>query len=159
MTTPRRRRAWQDNILDTQLSSGTQTSFSLVDAAVPDTKGTTMVRCILGLDVRATVPVLNNLDSQTVSMGIGLASGDAAAAGVFADPNTEADQPVGGWLWRWQGLVFKDSLRRTRIDVDVRSQRKLMYGDLRLIISSDPDQGTAFAVQVIGLVRSLYLLP
>ena len=159
MTTPRRRRQWIDNLMDVDLASGQQTSVSLVDVPVPDTKGMTLVRVILGFNVRPSTPVLNSTDTQVFSAGIGLSSADAASASAFADPDNESDQPLGGWMWRWQGLIHENPVVPTRIELDLRSQRKLMYGDVRIIMDNNADQGAAFTIIVVGLIRSLYLLP
>ena len=157
---PRRRRRWVDNLIAQTTANSTQDSQSLIDGAVTENKGMTLVRLIIGMNIRASTGVLQSQDTQVVSMGIAAMSADAATAGAFADPNLGSDQPASGWLWRWQALVTEDvSAGLIRIEKDVRTMRKVEYGDIRLIINNDPDIGSAFSVETMGLIRALYLLP
>ena len=160
MATQRRRRQWQDNLINEDTPSVGQDNAVLLAGDIDDTKGMTLVRTILRLDVLATSPAIDNVDVQTVTMGIGMISAEALAISVFPDPNNATDIPLSGWLWRWCGCIIENSNGGgiVRIDVDLRTQRKVMYGSPVLIINNDPQTGTAFNVRTIGLIRCLYLL-
>ena len=97
--TPRRQREWQDNLIDTTIADGAQFQTALVGGTIPLLKGMTVVRFIIGLNVGSSVGVANSIDRQAVSMGIGIFTGDAVAAGSLPDPDTEDDAPGTGWLW------------------------------------------------------------
>ena len=158
--TPRRRRQWQDFLVTADVADSAQANANLLDGVITETKGLTAVRFIIRLDLRPSTWVSNSTDSQMVTMGIGIFTADAISGSVYPDPNVSTDHPGAGWLWRYCTLVNEDQASGpARIDVDLRSMRKVMYGGTRLVINNDPDVGTAFTVSVRGLIRILYLLP
>ena len=157
--TPRRRRQWQDFIINENTPNTSQDNANLTGGVITETKGLTIVRMIIGMNVRALTPAINSVNDQLVAMGIGIFTADAISSQVFPDPETGDDQPGTGWLWRWQGLVGEDPTNAVRFDLDIRSMRKIMYGGARLIISNDPAFGTAFEIETLGLIKVLYLLP
>ena len=154
-----RRREWQDFKISEVGGDATQDSVQLEGSGEP--KGKTLVRMIIGLDVMPDGVVFGATNSMNVSMGIGMMSEEAIASLQFPDPNVAGDNPVTGWLWRWRGTVINGadatgSMRR--IDVDLRSQRKLMYGRPILVIDYNLNGGIDFSVEVQGMLRCLYLL-
>ena len=157
--TPRRRRQWQDNIIQETTSSGTQDTDALIGGAITETKGLTLVRLIIGINIHPVTPVDSGVDLQSVALGIGMFTAEAIAAGVLPDPNVEDEQPVTGWLWRHQTIIGEWPPAGVRIDADIRSQRKVMYGGTQIVINNDAESGSAFSVVTTGLIRALYLLP
>ena len=93
-------------------------------------------------------------------MGIGIASQDAFAAGVFPDPDTQQDEPQRGWIWRDDYLV-QDSTNTLppilRVSFDLHSQRKIDRGELYYVVDNNLVVGTAFNIRVKGLIRQLFL--
>ena len=86
-------------------------------------------------------------------MGIGMMSSEAIVGGTFPDPEVAVDIPQTGWLWRWQGLATESPNEVRFLDYDIRTMRKVMYGSPVLVISNDPQVGTAFTVETVGLIR------
>ena len=95
-------------------------------------------------------------------MGIGIASQEAFAAGSLPDPNASNDQPSRGWIYRNRMVVAQNGVGGPvvhQISRDIRSARKLDDGECYIVVDNDVDLGLAFNVQVVGLVRQLWLLP
>ncbi len=158
----RRRREWQDVSIQESTSAGSQSNQTLTLGAGIDQKGLTMTRLILGLSVGADVLVANSVDQTAISLGIGIFSDDVISGGSFPDPADSSDIPAMGWLWRYRALITEGggvNSQVYRIDVDLRSQRKLMYGRPVLVIANNTIAGAAFGTKVTGWVRGLYLLP
>jgi len=157
--TTRRRRKWEDFLISEVTADGTQDTHILtIDSGTNANKGRTLVRLIVGIDVIPDGAVENSVDNMNVALGIGMVSTEAFNAGAFPDPNTSLDSPLTGWMWRWNGTVYENpESTRVRIDFDIRSQRKLMYGFPVLIINADANSGTPFNVETRGLIRCLYL--
>ena len=155
----RRRRQWLDFTIVEDTPSGSQDSNALIRGDIEDTKGMTLIRIVIGLNIIPTTFVGDSVDAQLVTLGIGMMSLEATAAGLFPDPQNETEQPVTGWLWRAQYVAVESPIHPgVRVDLDLRSQRKVMYGQPVLVVSNDPQQGVAFNTTVIGLIRCLYLL-
>ena len=91
-----------------------------------------------------------------VSLGVGMCSEEVTAGSILV--NLEGEKPMSGWLWRRRVVVTENTRDTFRAMADIRSQRKLMYGEPRLFIGYNLNQGAAFTVGVTGLIRSLYLM-
>ena len=155
----RRRRQWQDFLIDRSVVNAAQGAEVLLSGDVDDTKGMTLVRMIIRLDVTANVLAGDSTDQQIVDMGIGMISAEGILATAYPDPDTAGDIPLTGWLWRTRGVVLELPQQAIwRIDLDMRAQRKVMYGSPVLIIDNNPGAGLTFTIQIIGLIRMLYLL-
>ena len=157
-----RRRVWQDFLIDVALASGGTSITGLLQGDTPDdTKGMTLVRTLISLDV---APANDNvtLGYQGFDAGIGMAGLDAinTGAAALASPSLAGEIPVTGWLWRTRQMVGVTSgpLQVVRIREDIRAQRKAMYGNTYLRMDGFAVEGTAFTVSVFGLIRCLYLL-
>ncbi len=154
----RRRREWEDFFISEQTPSESGDTTILSKDGAPDSKGKTLVRIIIGLDVKATLPTGAGGDHMVLSMGIGLAS-----EGILSQISvgTEGDVPISGWMWRSRLLIpeNQNAVPVIRLTADLRAQRKLMYGEPRLFIAYVLGQGDGFTVEVVGLLRALYLLP
>ncbi len=156
---PNRRRQWQDQIINAAVADGAQGFQVLLDGDIDDTKGMTLVRMVIGLNVIPVTFAGDSVDAQRVSLGIGTMSQEAISALTFPDPEIEGDHPLTGWMWRAQYIVLETPFNPgARVDLDLRSQRKVMYGAPTLVILNDPQQGTAFTIRVSGLIRCMYLL-
>ena len=156
-----RRREWQDFIINDDVGSDTVSIENLLRGDVNETKGMTLIRTIIRLDVHLILFGGNN-GQQVVSMGIGMFSTQAEAAGTasLAAPNVAIEKPLTGWLWRSVGVVPDDMTPGYpwfKIDEDIRAQRKVMYGSPSLLIFNGASGGTAFSITVSGIIRCLYL--
>jgi len=161
-----RRRQWEDFAFDLDISSGAQSApVALTRAPAGEVKGLTLVRTIISL---AVIPLdmgsISGAPVQQVYCGLGVTGEEAVNAGgsSVADPADPVEFPPSGWLYRDVRLVVDDSTPGypwQRFEIDLRAQRKLMYGVPFLKFTNLPQQGTAFTISVVGCVRCLYLLP
>jgi len=157
----RRRREWQDIYISETTASGTEDNQTLVTGTGVSTKGLTLVRMIIDLMVGPAVPVSGSTDRMLWSAAIGIFSDEAISTVTFPSPSAQEDVPVTGWLWKTQKMIPEGAGEQTeliQINVDLRSQRKLMYGRPVLLIGSNPELGVVFDTKVLGLIRCLYLL-
>ncbi len=157
----RRRTEWQDVFVNQSLINGAQQETTLILGTGADAKGKTLVRHIIRLTGSGTSPVANSSDLQVVTFGIGVFSDEEISAGTFPDPAVSNEIPRSGWLWRDQFVVAEaaDSTSPiSMVQIDLRAQRKLMYGRSVLIAVSKNSAGTAFNVALDGIVRSLVML-
>ena len=162
----RRGTAWDDQIIlgTTITNAATTTALLLAEnVADPEKRGCTVVRVIPHLYIMpATVGVVSGV--QAVSLGIGLVSDDAFAAGVFPEPNSDDDFPVSGWMYRDTFAVKDETLATGPIPPielyrDLRVQRKLDRSSMCLMMINQGIEGSTFNVMLIGVVRVLYKLP
>jgi len=154
----RRRMTWIDNLFSVDLTTGGQTVQGLLAAvSANDMVGRTLTRTILCLDYNPPIDIPSG--RQNVFMGIGIASQDAFLGSVTPDPETEADQPMGGWIYRCRHTVSARSAGGLRIDADIRSQRKIQTGELYMVITNLADEGVAFTINIRCLTRTLWRLP
>ena len=96
----RRRTAWDDLVLGTNLDSASTNSFLLMgNVADPEKRGCTVVRIIVHMwYVAATPGTTNSLTS--IDVGIALVSDDAFSANALPEIGVADDFPVGGWYPR-----------------------------------------------------------
>ncbi len=158
-----RRREWQDFSFDLDIASGASPVIDLSRFTDNEGKGATLVRIIVDLNI---IPILfgQNAGVQQVSYGIGLTGQDAvsAAGASVADPGNPTDFPPSGWLVRSKVPVNDDGTPgypTPIVKLDLRAQRKLMYGTPFIRFDNTAQQGVAFSVTVVGFIRCLYLLP
>ena len=162
-----RHRAWADERFALTLVPGTPQFRDLLQNS-PTSDTLTAVRIIGHLQVMT--PVLSEVEnSQTIDLGIGVASTDAIAVGATAlpAPNIELDFPPRGWLYRAQRTVLQSlptggtPTAMWRIDAlfefDLRAMRKIDKGVLFLVVTSTDDGGTSSNTDLRGLVRTLCL--
>ena len=122
----------------------------------------TLLRTIIGLDVGRVVHDSGE-GSEQFSIGIAIASQEAFAAVSLSDPETSTDFPTRGWIWRSQYRIFgfaadQPTIFTRRIDLDLRSQRKLENGEAFIIFTNTALEGTPSSAKVIGIVRQLWLV-
>ncbi len=158
-------RFWVDTTFNDDVVVGAQLLRSLMTGfSSPQTRADqmTLLRTIIGIDCARTVHDSGE-GSERVSIGIGLTSQEAFAAGVVADPETNTDFPVRGWVWRANYRVFgfaadQPTIFTRRIDKDVRAMRKLENGEMYLVCSNAALEGVSGTVRLTGLVRQLWLV-
>ncbi len=150
-------------MVDANLADASGSLQTLLGALGPiNTRGNTVTRMIIDLMM---VPTVTNAVTgmQKLSIGIGIASQDAFGVGASALPNpaTEADEPARGWLYRGHKLINDDTAQFSIavVSVDIRAKRKVDNGELYLLMENFTTGGTAFSVTVVGLIRTLMLLP
>ena len=163
---PRRLTAWDDEFHNFSLGNASFTQINLTTQVIdPEKRGYTLVRMIMDIYLFASPPGTVS-GRQLMSLGVAVVSDDAFASGAagLPDPDSEEDYPVGGWVWRTRLPVFDETLgagivQPVHIEKDLRAMRKLDRSTLALLVRNDVGEGTTFAVQIIGLTRTLYKLP
>ena len=159
-----RQTEWKDNMISQVVAAGATALESLVaNFTDPDKRGMTLVRTLIRLEAMSTT-VAGAWGVQIASMGIGVASQEAFNLGVTAvsDPQTEANKPTRGWVWRTQMLVSQNGVSTpitSLYTADIRAARKLENGELFLIINNSDAVGTSASIQVLGVIRTLFKLP
>ena len=152
---------WIDTSVGFTIATSAQTSLSLMTGVAPvNMRGMTLIRTILTLDC-FSVTTAGAWGVQILSIGIGVASQEAFAAGVFPDPNTMTDKPPRGWVYRTSRCVAQNGASAPvimEIRADIRGARKIENGELYIVVDNDPIVGTTFTARVQGLARTLYKL-
>ena len=120
----------------------------------------TLLRTVIGIDIGRLVHDSGE-GSELISIGIGVASQESFAAVVLPDPDVDTDFPTRGWIWcaRYRTYGFaadQPAVYNTRVDLDLRSQRKLENGEAYIIGTNELVNGVTSAVQVTGLIRQLW---
>ena len=164
MSGVRRGVAWYDLLVDTNLGNAVQVGFDLTsDLSAPDRIGCTITRVLI--DLWADLAVTNAGDAvQVVDVGIGVMSGEAAAASVLPDPDVSTDAPVMGWLYRGRMICRQESglphYRPGHLVADIRSQRKLgPRVEFTMVVDNNSTEGSTSSVLLRGLIRTLCKLP
>jgi len=154
---------WVDQILSMAVASGAQgiqqTSPALADLPLR-LERFTAIRTIIGIDIGPTVRDPGEGD-QLVTLGIGVVTQEALVANVVPDPNSATDFPQRGWMWRARYRVYAvavddQNVARVRVDLDLRSQRKVENGKVVLIVNNDANLGVATSITVHGVIRMLF---
>ena len=156
---------WIDSHLALTVGSGgtnnasLMTGFTAVDTRL---QRMTLMRTLIGLDVAYTVHDSGE-GSQKVSLGIAMADQDAFAAGTLPDPAVATEFPRLPWVWRNQYRIFgfaadQPTIFTRRLDLDIRSRRKLDNGIMFINMRNAVQEGVASAVEVTGIIRQLWLV-
>jgi len=154
---------WVDTLLSLAVASGgldidqLTAEFSVEDLRMGRM---TLLRTIIRADLAATVRDSGEGD-QIVDLGIGIVPREAI--GNVPDPSVATDHPTRGWIWRARYRVYASAVDDQfvdpiRIDLDLRSKRKLDNGLAFLEIQNQPNQGVATAITMSGLIRQLWLV-
>ena len=160
------RRLWTDTIIDLTQGSGGALGFVDLTSTFLSNEmrlaQLTLVRTIVGIDIAYSVHDAGE-GSQQASCGICVISREAESASAIPGPQTANDYPIRPWVWRARYRVFgfaadQPAVYTARVDLDLRSQRKLENGELVFIARNDPEEGTASTLLFSGLVRCLYLV-
>ncbi len=158
-------RLWVDTVIDNTLAIGAQTVISLmtgVSATQTRFDRMTLLRTIIGLDLARSVHDSGE-GSELVGIGIGIASQEAFAAGTVSDPLTATDFPTRGWVWRAHYRIFgfaadQPAVFDRRIDLDLRSQRKLENGEGFIVADVVAMEGANSTERLSGIVRQPWLV-
>ena len=158
----RRATDWIDTLVGFTVATGVQSNVSLMTGVAPvNVWRQTLIRTIVELSVYSS-SVAGVWGTQLVNAGIGIASQEAFAAGVLADPNVANDQPSRGWIYRTGFVVGQNATGGNivhNVRADIRAARKLDDGECYLVVNNGTDLGTAFTILVRGIIRQLWLLP
>ncbi len=158
-------RVWIDTNLNNDVAVAATGFLSLMtDVSAPETRLTqmTLLRTIIGLDLARTTHDSGE-GSERLAIGVGIASQEAFAAGSLSDPEDSSDFPTRGWVWRASYRIFgfaadQPAIFTRRIDLDLRSQRKLENGESFCTFQNTALEGTSGVVRVLGLIRQLWLV-
>ncbi len=158
---PPRPTRWVDTIVGLVLSDAGGTLVSLLPGVGPvDTRGVTLIRTIIRLDLLSTT-VAGAWGAQSATLAIGIAGQEAFAANVVPDPSVASEEPARGWIWRENILVTQNGISTgvsKRLTADIRGARKIQDGEVYLTFNNNNHSGTVFAVAVVGLIRLLLKL-
>ena len=152
---------WIDTLLDFNVATGTGAFRSLMTGVAPvNMRGMTLIRTIIKLNMYSNTTA-GAWGVQRADIGIGVADQDAFAATALPDPNVSTDKPARGWVYRTQELISQNGVgTRIVFDVqaDIRAARKVENGELYIGVFNTAETGTTFAINVFGLIRTLYKL-
>ena len=156
---------WIDTHINSDVANAVQVLLSLmtgVSATQTRFDRMTLTRTIIGLDVAYTVHDSGE-GSQRVDMGIAVASQESFAAGTVPDPGVASDYPTRGWIWRARYRVYgfaadQPAVFNTRIDMEIRAQRKLENGEAYLVLDNNNLEGVTTTIRVAGLIRQLWIV-
>ena len=156
---------WFDTLVGINVTSGTNGSQLLggdLSELQRRTERLTLLRTIIRLDIAAIVRDSGEGDN-ILAIGVGVASQEAAAAGVFSDPDVSTDYPTTGWVWRSRYRIYAVStndqnIDLVRVDLDLRGKRLIKNGRLFLNATNTVNQGVDTGIAVLGLIRTLYLV-
>ena len=159
------RTVWIDTRVNEAVVTGTPFAISLMGTAGASQSrfdALTLTRTIIGLDVAAVVHDSGE-GSARIALGIGVASEEAFVAGTLPDPDVDNDHPTRGWVWRaqyriWAFAADQPAIFDRRVDLDIRAQRKLENGVAYLNGVNSTQEGAAVGVQVVGFIRTLWLI-
>jgi len=162
------RRLWADTKID--LSAGSGSAASVIDLTSTFLENEmrlaqlTLVRTIVGIDIGYSVHDAGE-GSQQASFGICVVQRDALTAGgaSLPIPSIALDQPIRAWVHRSRYRVYgfaadQPAVFNRRVDLDLRSQRKLENGELIFTCNNEPEEGVASTVLFSGWVRTLFLV-
>ncbi len=158
-------RVWIDTMFNNSVVVGSQITLTLMTDVTPTQtrqNQMTLLRTVIGLDIGRLVHDSGE-GSERMSLGIGIASQEAFAAGAISDANAPTDFPTRGWVWRSQYRVFgfaadQPTVFTRRIDLDIRAMRKLENGEAFLHVTLEAIEGVSSSAQVVGIIRQLWLV-
>ena len=160
-----RPRAWADTLIDQNLTATNVAIDLLTPLAASDT--ITVARLVIHLWV-TPLSLTQQIDGITkVDFGIGVAAGEAFAAGIGAlpDPGDATKVPARGWLWADTVVITKVHSTGTTYEAgnfpetraDIGAMRKVDRGILYLMLAMEQIIDDLTTVQVVGRVRALCL--
>lgn len=158
---------WVDQNINEQVSSSgnnLETLMPQADDVLTRFTGLTLLRTIIGLDVAHLIHDSGE-GSQRVFMAIGIATQEAFTLGFTAlpEPANVEQFPTRGWIWKHVCRTYgfaadQPAVFNRRVDLDLRSQRRIQNGELMFIANNNPEEGVATTVLVSGLIRTLFLV-
>ena len=156
---------WVDTLHNLVVAEAGQTFTSLMTglaSAATRLEGMTLLRTICRWDIAFTVHDSGE-GSQMVDIGLGVTSQEAMTVGVIPDPNSDTDYPTRGWIYRGRWRVFgfaadDPAIDVARIDLDLRSRRRLDNGEAYLVANNNNVDGSSSSISVVGVTRQLWLV-
>ena len=157
---------WIDTRMNDNVAAGGGTLKKSLMSGVSSTQTRfdrmTLMRTIIGIDVGHFIHDSGE-GSSVLAMGIGATSQEAFAAGILADPETETDFPARGWVWRAEYRLYSfaaddPTVDNRRIDLDLRSRRKLENGEMYFHAVNNGIEGVNVVLRVNGYIRQLWLV-
>ena len=154
---------WEDTVINLGVPDNGDTLQSLVGGLSEDERcGMTIARTIVDLQMspQTTSGVVG---SMICDVAIGLANQQAFSTGAAALPDLaiNSERPPRGWVFRTRCAVLDDATTVAPLTFcigDFRGKRKVDAGILYLHLAADSRTGTAFPLQVTGIIRLLYLM-
>ena len=158
-------RLWIDTELSLIVTVGTPLLRTLMTGVTStDTRLSqmTLLRTIVGFDVARTVHDSGE-GSERLHAGIGIASQEGFASGNVAQPGIMTDFPARGWVWRnhwriWGFAADQPAIFTRRVDLSLKSQRKLENGEAYIMFNLTAIEGVASTTTVTGIIRQLWLV-
>ena len=127
-----------------------------------DLRGVTLIRTLVELGAYSTT-IAGAYGVSTLYMGIGIAARDAfPVTGAIPDPGSGSEKPPRGWIWRASVQVTQNGIGTsivTHVRYDIRGARKIEAGIVYLVTKNVTQVGTAFTINLSGVVRLLTKLP
>ena len=161
---PRRRTVWSDTHINFDIAAGgAQATQDLSVGVLTLNTELTLTRTLIRLTILPSIPGANS-GEQDVSWGMAVTSIEAFQANVLPDPNVAGDTPTRGWIVKGRTVVIDSSTAGEtyppeKVELDIRSQRKISQGVPYLIIVNSDIRGVAQSIRVFGLIRTLWKLP
>jgi len=163
----RRRSLWVDSLIDTTVVSSGEAVDDLL-ASLPESEARlsrlTLVRTIVGIDIAYSVHDAGE-GSQRGAFGICGISREAFSAGVASLPHPDiaSDHPTLPWVVRAVYRIYgfaadQPAIFTRRVDLDIRSQRKVDNGTMVMVMTNNPVEGVTTTILFSGMVRQLYLV-
>ncbi len=158
---------WMDRAINDDVTIGTQGNLDLLTGlGEPESRMArfTLTRTIIGLDIARTVHDSGE-GSELISLGIQIVSRPSfESPGSIPSPQDQTEFPARGWVWRASYRVFgfaadQPAIFTRRIDLDIRSQRKLENGVSVLSLQALAVEGANSTARVSGFIRQLWLTP
>jgi len=157
-----RRTTWRDSLFNFSIAVGAQAVIEYNSGATQDeNRGSTLTRTIAEFGLISQT-VAGAWGISIIDIGVALIEADALAVAVVPDPAVDRDEPGRGWIYRTRCVVAQNGIGTQIIYkcmFDMAGQRKIDSQRFALIIDHTASLGTAFNVQLIGIIRSLVLLP
>ena len=155
---------WIDTLPNMTIATGSLISKSLLeDVDITRFQRMTLTRTIIGLDI-ARLTHDSGEGSDQVFLGIGVVSQvafDSSGTSPLPDPFNMGQFPTRGWVWRAGYRVYgfaadQPAVFNTRVDLDIRAQRKLENGVCALSVRNTAFEGSSSVITVSGIIRQLW---
>jgi len=150
--------------MDDNLAAGTRGNFDLLTNVIHGSDTLTVTRIIGRLLAIPSVVANATVSAQRVSIGIGVSSPEAFAAGALPLPEVMTDFPPRGWLYREHGILVNQQDSGTveawhfpEFVFDIRGQRKIDKGTLFMSWTQEDLIAGTTTTKLVGLVRVLCL--
>ena len=152
---------WADTLVNMNIASGSRLMIRLgsIDEVFLNSRTATVIRTIVDLWVHSAT-VAGAWGTSEDWYGIGVTPTQAFNGGVadVADPFIQDEHSTRGWLLKSMCVSSQNGTGTpivTHCHADIRTMRKVENGVVFLTVAHEPVSGTAFPLEVRGLVRLL----